>query len=173
MDAGDMFTDMTSAAAIKSCVIGTTIVRELFPDESPIGKDIRVQNVSLRVVGVLGPKGANMMGMDQDDIVLAPWTTIKFRVSGNNSGGASGGAAATAAASTGSISTDTKTLNNIYPGTVGALPAAIEHPGAEQSATGHVYQCRSDSHQGSLRRGNSQRHRANYRSASRTTSHSR
>ena len=115
MVAGDMFTDQDVRGAIKSCVIGTTIVRELFPDESPIGKDIRVQNVSLRVVGILGPKGANMMGMDQDDIVLAPWTTVKFRVSGTNTGGASGGAAATAAASN-SISTDTKTLNNIYPG---------------------------------------------------------
>jgi ABC-type lipoprotein export system ATPase subunit/ABC-type antimicrobial peptide transport system permease subunit len=115
MVAGDMFTDQDVRSAIKTCVIGTTIVRELFPDESPIGKDIRVQNVSLRVVGVLGSKGANMMGMDQDDIILAPWTTIKFRVSGNNSGGASAATAA-AAASSGSISTDTKTLNNLYPG---------------------------------------------------------
>jgi macrolide transport system ATP-binding/permease protein len=114
MVAGDMFTDQDVRGAIKSCVIGTTIVRELFPDESPIGKDIRVQNVSLRVVGILGPKGANMMGMDQDDIVLAPWTTVKFRVSGTNTGGANAGAAA--AAASGSISTDTKTLNNIYPG---------------------------------------------------------
>jgi macrolide transport system ATP-binding/permease protein len=113
--AGDMFTDQDVRGANKSCVIGTTIARELFPDESPIGKDIRVSNVALRVVGVLGSKGANMMGMDQDDIVLAPWTTIKFRVSGTNSGGAT--AATAAAAASGAISTDTKTLNNIYPNT--------------------------------------------------------
>jgi macrolide transport system ATP-binding/permease protein len=122
MEAGDMFTEQDVRGAIKSCVIGTTIARELFPDESPIGKDIRVQNVSLRVVGVLSSKGSNMMGMDQDDIVLAPWTTVKFRVSGNNSGGASGGTTANSNASTGSISTDTKTLNNLYPGTVALYP---------------------------------------------------
>jgi macrolide transport system ATP-binding/permease protein len=122
MDAGDMFTDQDVRGGIKSCVIGTTITRELFPGESPIGKDIRVQNVSLRVVGVLGAKGANMMGMDQDDIVLAPWTTVKFRVSGNNTGGASGGTTANSSSTTSSISTDTKTLNNLYPGTVTLYP---------------------------------------------------
>jgi ABC-type antimicrobial peptide transport system permease subunit len=122
MVAGDMFTEQDVRGAIKSCVIGTTIVRELFPDESPIGKDIRVQNVSLRVVGVLGPKGANMMGMDQDDVILAPWTTIKFRVSGNNSGGASAGTAANASSASGTISTAPKTLNNIYPGVLALYP---------------------------------------------------
>ena len=88
----------TCAAAIKVCVIGTTLVARTVPGrKSPIGKDIRVQNVSLRVVGVLGRKGANMMGMDQDDIVLAPWTTIKYRVSGNNAGGASKGSTSSSA----------------------------------------------------------------------------
>jgi macrolide transport system ATP-binding/permease protein len=120
MEAGEMFTEQDVRGAVKTCVIGTTIARELFEGESPIGKDIRVQNVSLRVVGVLGAKGANMMGMDQDDIILAPWTTVKFRISSNNAQGAAGAAAA--ASASGTISTDPKTLNNIYPGTVQLYP---------------------------------------------------
>ncbi len=89
-----MFTDRDVLNGGKVCVIGQTLKRELFQDESPIGKDIRINNVSFKVIGVLSRKGANMMGMDQDDIVLAPWTTIKYRVSGNNLGSANQSAAA-------------------------------------------------------------------------------
>jgi ABC-type antimicrobial peptide transport system permease subunit len=52
----------------------------VFQGQSPVGEELRIQNVPFRVIGVLAAKGVNVMGMDQDDIVLAPWTTIKYRV---------------------------------------------------------------------------------------------
>ncbi len=116
LTAGAPFTDQDVRNAAAVCMLGQTVVKNLFGDESPIGKDVRIQNVSFRVVGVLSPKGANVVGMDQDDIVLAPWTTIKFRVSGMNLTANNQSASATVAAGT---STDTSqtvnTLNNLYP----------------------------------------------------------
>ncbi len=126
MEAGDMFTDQDVRGSVKVCVIGTTLARELFEGASPIGKDIRVQNVALRVVGVLGRKGANMMGMDQDDLILAPWTTIKFRISGNNAGGASRGSTTSTNTTGGSVSTGTKTLSELYPGSTSLYPQQSE-----------------------------------------------
>jgi ABC-type antimicrobial peptide transport system permease subunit len=106
---GSPFTDRDVANANKVCILGQTLVRELFQGQSPIDKEIRIRNISFRVVGVLGRKGANMMGMDQDDIILAPWTTIKYRVTG--------AALADTNQSTSSSSSSTvNTLSNLYPG---------------------------------------------------------
>jgi macrolide transport system ATP-binding/permease protein len=62
-------------------LLGQTLVSELFEGESPIGQEVTINDVPLRVVGVLSRKGADIIGEDQDDILLAPWTTVKYRVS--------------------------------------------------------------------------------------------
>lgn len=112
---GDMFSERDVLTAAKVCVLGQTLARELFQGEYPVGKEIRVKNVPFRVVGILSAKGANMMGSDQDDILLAPWTTIKYRVTGsaleNANQSAAGGTAA------GSVNT----LSNLYPGDAPSL----------------------------------------------------
>jgi ABC-type antimicrobial peptide transport system permease subunit len=84
LDEGDVFSDRDVRNGSKVCLLGQTLVRELFGDEPPLNKEVRVQNVSFKVVGILSRKGANMMGVDQDDILLAPWTTIKYRVTGTS-----------------------------------------------------------------------------------------
>jgi ABC-type lipoprotein export system ATPase subunit/ABC-type antimicrobial peptide transport system permease subunit len=122
MDDGEMFTDHDVTSSNRVCVVGETIVRELFQGQSPVGKDIRVQNVSLRVVGVLSRKGANTFGMDQDDIVLAPWTTIKYRVAGTSAQNANQSATASTSSAPGT-STQVNTLNNLYPGSEALYPA--------------------------------------------------
>ena len=81
---GELFTDRDVQTAAAVCLIGTTVRRELFGDDvSPIGEEVRIGKVNFRIVGVLPSKGANMMGFDQDDVVLTPWTTLRYRVTGN------------------------------------------------------------------------------------------
>lgn len=106
---GEPFTSRDVLNANKVCLLGQTLVRQLFQGEVPIGKEIRVKNVSFRVVGVLGSKGANMMGMDQDDVLLAPWTTIKYRVTGSTLDN-------TNQSTAGGSSSSVNTLSNLYPG---------------------------------------------------------
>lgn len=78
---GEMFTEQDIQTAAKVCVVGKTVVDNLFTNgESPVGKVIRFQKLPFRIVGVLESKGYNSMGMDQDDLILAPYTTIQKKV---------------------------------------------------------------------------------------------
>ena len=78
---GEMFTEADIQSSAKVCVIGKTIVDNLFPDGSdPVGKIIRFSKIPFRVVGVLKSKGYNSMGQDQDAVVLAPYTTVMKRL---------------------------------------------------------------------------------------------
>ena len=109
MAEGEAFTEHEVLNASKVCVVGLTIVREVFGGQSPIGKHVRIRNVDFKVIGVLSKKGANLMGMDQDDILLAPWTTIKYRVVASALSG--GNQSSTSNAGTAEVNT----LNMIYP----------------------------------------------------------
>jgi ABC-type antimicrobial peptide transport system permease subunit len=120
---GEMFSERDVLTANRVCVLGQTMARELFQGEFPVGQEIRVKNVPFRVVGVLSAKGANMMGSDQDDILLAPWTTIKYRVTGTALENAN-----QSAGSAGSVNT----LSNLYPGQAPSLyPARSEVQAAD------------------------------------------
>lgn len=78
---GEMFTVSDIKTAAKVCVLGQTVVDYLFPDGSdPIGRVVRFNSIPFRVIGVLKKKGYNSMGMDQDDLVLAPYTTVMKRI---------------------------------------------------------------------------------------------
>lgn len=81
VESGDMFSDVDINSAAKVCVVGKTIVDNLFPNGGdPIGQVIRFNKIPMRIVGVLKSKGYNSMGMDQDDIILAPYTTVMKRM---------------------------------------------------------------------------------------------
>ena len=79
---GSFFTDQDVKAAAKVAVLGQTVVDNLFPNGDAVGQVVRIKNVPFKVVGVLEKKGGNMMGQDQDDTVIAPYTTVMKRLSG-------------------------------------------------------------------------------------------
>lgn len=81
---GGFFTERDVQTSEKVCVIGHTIVAKLFQTTNPIGETIRIKNIPFRVIGVLEEKGANMVGQDQDNIVLIPYTTVRKRLQGSN-----------------------------------------------------------------------------------------
>jgi ABC-type antimicrobial peptide transport system permease subunit len=118
LEEGEPFTDADVRNQTRVCLIGQTVKRELFDNQSPLDREIRIQNVSFRVIGVLSPRGANMMGMDADDIVLAPWTSIKARVSSALLANVNQSGAASAASANASVAaaTTVNSLNQSYPG---------------------------------------------------------
>ncbi len=78
---GDMFTEEDILGSAKVCVVGKTIVDNLFTNgENPVGQIIRFGKIPFRIIGVLTSKGYNTMGMDQDDLILAPYTTVQKRI---------------------------------------------------------------------------------------------
>jgi ABC-type antimicrobial peptide transport system permease subunit len=109
MSEGEAFTEHDVLNSSKVCIVGRTVVNELFEGQSPVGRHIRIRNVDFKVIGVLQKKGANLMGLDQDDILLAPWTTIKYRVVASSLSG--GNQSSSSSANTAEINT----LNMIYP----------------------------------------------------------
>ena len=78
---GTMFTDHDIKSAAKVCILGKTVVENLFPNgDDPVGRVIRFGKIPLTVIGVLESKGTNSMGQDQDDVVIAPYTTVMKRI---------------------------------------------------------------------------------------------
>ena len=127
LEEGEPFTDVDVRNQTRVCLIGQTLKRELFDNNSPIDREIRMQNVSFKVIGVLSARGANMMGMDQDDIVLAPWTSIKARVSSSQLSNVNQSAATAAGANaTVNAATQVNTLNTTYPGTNDSVYPTID-----------------------------------------------
>lgn len=80
---GNMFGSTEVRSGSKVCILGSTVVENLFEDEDPVGKTVRIRNVPFKVIGVLEDKGQSGMGNDQDDIILAPYTTVLTRLAGH------------------------------------------------------------------------------------------
>jgi putative ABC transport system permease protein len=79
---GSFFTETDVRGATKVCVLGKTVADQLFPDQDPIGQIIRIKKLPFTVLGVLSAKGQNPMGRDQDDIIIAPYTTVQKKLAG-------------------------------------------------------------------------------------------
>jgi putative ABC transport system permease protein len=80
---GENFTESDVRTAAQVCLVGQTVVENLFQNESPVGKRVRLKGLPFRVIGVLDRKGASTFGSDQDDVLLLPWTTVKKKLQGS------------------------------------------------------------------------------------------
>ncbi len=81
LEDGAMFTEQDVRGTAKVCIIGKTIVNQLFPNEDPVGKVVIVRNIPFKILGVLHPKGLSVMNTDQDDVVIIPYTSLMKRLS--------------------------------------------------------------------------------------------
>ena len=77
---GEFFTDQDVKAAVKVCVLGRTVADNLFPETSAVDQTVRIRNVPFKVIGVLTKKGQNANGQDQDDLIVAPYSTVIKRL---------------------------------------------------------------------------------------------
>ncbi len=102
IEEGRSFTQREVDRNATVCLVGATVVRELFEGLSPVDCEMRIRNTTFKVIGVLKSKGANMMGWDEDDVVITPWTTLRMRVTGRSTGSATN-TTSTAATSPGAL----------------------------------------------------------------------
>ncbi len=89
LENGRCFSEREVVGNARVCIVGATIVREIFGGNDPVDSELRIKNSTFKVIGTLKSKGANMMGMDEDDVILMPWTTARSRLTGLKTGSAS------------------------------------------------------------------------------------
>jgi putative ABC transport system permease protein len=82
VEEGSAFSDHEVDSAANVCLLGLTVVQNLFGDENPVGKTVRIQNLPFRVIGVLASKGQSPFGQDEDDTIIMPYTTVQKKISG-------------------------------------------------------------------------------------------
>lgn len=79
---GAFFTEQDENSAQRVCILGKTVVNNLFSGQDPVGQEIRIRNAPWRVIGILKSKGQSGMGQDQDDTIIAPYTTVQKKLLG-------------------------------------------------------------------------------------------
>jgi putative ABC transport system permease protein len=83
LESGTLFSDADAETGAKVCILGKTVVKNLFADgEDPLGKEIRIKQLPMKVIGVLKEKGSNSYGQDQDDIIIMPFATVQKKIQG-------------------------------------------------------------------------------------------